>query len=133
MAEPRWAVPSAERLEELLHAALPWGLTSGPPERTFHRDLYFDTPEGELRRRGVSCRVQFDVADRRWLTLAVRDATVRHYETPVAELEPRDILLGSAEPARRLRALVDPDRLMLRIELDVERRLRRARWPAGPG
>src|SRR5438874_5526597 len=47
----RWDVPSAERLAELVAAPLPLGLAAGAARRTFHRDLYFDTPAGALGRR----------------------------------------------------------------------------------
>jgi len=126
VTELRWDVPSAARLAELVAAPLPLGLAAARPRRTFHRDLYFDTPAGDLRRRGITCGMRFDVDDRRELALDV--GTVR-YVTPVVELEPREAFRGDAEPARRLRALVDPERLVLVCELEVERQLRGARLP----
>ncbi len=121
----RWEVPSAERLAELVAAPLPLALRAGPARRTFHRDLYFDTPDGDLHRRGATCRLRFAVDDRRALLLEV--AGVARCESRVAELEPRHIFGGDAEPARRLRALVDPGRLVLQVELEIERRLRPVR------
>lgn len=129
IAERRWDIPSTALLDELLAAPLPLGLAAARPEHTFHRDLYFDTPERDLARRGVHCRLRFDMDDRRSLALEAPDA---HWETAVAELDPRDVFRGAAEPARRLRALVDPERLALHLELQVERRLRRARLPVVP-
>jgi len=123
----RWEVPSAERLAELIAAPPPLALRAGPARRTFHRDLYFDTPDGDLQRRGASCRLRFDVDDRRALALDV--AGVARCESRVVELEPRHIFGGDAEPARRLRAIVDPGRLVLQVELEIERRLRPARLP----
>jgi adenylate cyclase class IV len=67
MTERRWDVPDATSLMELVDAPLPLGLRAGPIRLTFHRDLYFDTPEGDLRRRGIRCRVRFEVEDRRTL------------------------------------------------------------------
>src|SRR5207247_1842192 len=55
-----------------------------------------------------------------------------HCEARVTELEPPDILFGASEPARRLRALADPSRLEPQVELDVDRRLRVAHFPALP-
>src|SRR2546427_595893 len=130
MTEVRWSLPSAERLNELLAASLPLGLRAGPTQRTFHRDLYFDTPDGDLRRRGASCRLRFHVDDRRALLLEV--AGVARWESRVVELEPRRIFFGDTEPARRLRAIVSPGRLMLQVELEIERRLRPARLPVVP-
>ena len=129
VTELRWDVPSAARLAELVAAPPPLGLAAAPARRTFHRDLYFDTPAGDLRRRGITCGMRFDVDDRRVLALDV--GTVR-YVTPVVELEPREAFRGDAEPARRLRALVDPERLVLGCELEVERELRGARLPIVP-
>jgi polyphosphate kinase-like protein len=123
----RWDVPTAGRLAELLAAAPPLGLRAGPARRSFHRDLHFDTPDGDLRRRGASCRLRFDVEDRRTLALDVRG--VARCESRVVELEPRHIFGGDAEPARRLRAMVDPDRLVLRVELEVERQLHMVHLP----
>src|SRR3989449_658583 len=47
----------------------------------------------------------------------------------VLELEPRHIFGGDTEPARRLRAIVDPRRLAPQVELEIERRMRPARLP----
>jgi polyphosphate kinase len=126
----RWEVPSAERLAELVAAPPPLALRAGPTRRTFHRDLYFDTPDGDLHRRGATCRLRFDVDDRR--TLALDVAGVARCESRVVELEPRHIFGGDAEPARRLRAIVDPGRLVLQLELEIERRWRPARLPVVP-
>ena len=126
VTELRWDVPSAARLGELVVATPPLGLAAGPARRTFHRDLYFDTPAGDLRRRGITCSMRFDVDDRRSLSLEMELGAVR-YRAPVTELEPREAFRGEAEPARRLRALVDPERLVLACELEVERELRDVR------
>ncbi len=126
----RWDVPSAERLDELLAARPPLGLRAGPTQRTFHRDLYFDTPDGDLHRRGATCALRFGVDDRR--TLAFDVAGVARCESRVVELEPRHIFGGASESARRLRAIVDPGRLVLQVELEIERRWRVAHLPVIP-
>ena len=126
MTERRWDVLDAARLEQLVAAPLPLGLRPGPTRQTFYRDLYFDTAGGDLGRRGASCRLRFDAGDRRFLALDLAGVS---YETQVAELEPAHVLAGDSEPARRLRALVDPIRLALAAELEVERRSRVARLP----
>src|SRR2546429_525007 len=105
----------------------PLGLRAGPTHRTFHRDLYFDTPDGDLHRRGATCRLRFDVDDRRALALDV--AGVAWCESRVLELEPRHIFGGDTEPARRLRAIVQPRRLPPPGQLEIERRMRAARLP----
>src|SRR5690349_20222360 len=73
--------------------------------------------------------MRFDVDDRRTLAL---DVGLLRYAAPVVELEAREAFRGDAEPARRLRALVDPERLVLVCELEVERALRGARLPLVP-
>ncbi|HYL56022.1 MAG TPA: polyphosphate kinase 1 [Gemmatimonadales bacterium] len=130
MTERRWDVPDATSLMELVDAPLPLGLRAGPIRLTFHRDLYFDTPEGDLRRRGIRCRVRFEVEDRRTLVLDVPG--MARSESPATELEPGHMFSGATEPARRLRALVDTSRLGLDTALEVERRVRDARLPLVP-
>ena len=73
--------------------------------------------------------MRFDVEDRRWLAVDTPNGTVARAAVRVAELEPHDIFHGGTPPARRLRALVDPARLVLELDLAVERLLRVARFP----
>ena len=61
----RWDVPTLHVLEELRQAPPPAGLQGGPAERSFHRDIYFDTAEGALSRRDVTCRVRIGADDLR--------------------------------------------------------------------
>ena len=75
------------------------GLRAGPTRLTFHRDLYFDTPEGDLRRRGVRCRVRFEVEDRRTLVLDVPG--MARAESAVKELEPSLMFSSDVEPEVR--------------------------------
>src|SRR2546428_2883126 len=134
---PRWDVASAEALQALLADPLPLGLRAGPARRSFVRDLYFDTAAGDLRRRDVACRVRFAADDRRTLVIeGLRPG--RPVAVEVAELDPAAIFAGGSGPARRLRALVDPARLVPSVELETERRVRlvrrapRPRPPARP-
>src|SRR5207247_1860350 len=104
-----------------------------PARPSFLRDLYFDTPAGDLRRRDVACRVCFAADDRRTLVLeGLRPGPPEAAE--VAELDAAAIFAGKSGPARRLRALIDPARLVPSVELETERRLRLVRralvpWP----
>jgi polyphosphate kinase len=120
----RWDVPSAARLEEVIRSPLPLGLRAGAARLTFYRDLYFDTPGGDLARRGVTARLRHDLGEGRRLALAVPG--MAPCEAAVSELDPQSVLAGPSEPASRLRALLDPARLVLRLELEVERRQHRA-------
>jgi polyphosphate kinase len=120
----RCDVAGPEALAELRDAPLPPPLRGGPPTRSFHRDIYLDTADQTLLAKGVSCRVRVRTDDRRLLTLFISGGTEtrgERYEEEVPELDPRQALEGSSEPARRLRGLVDPLSLKPRIELEVER------------
>src|SRR5256886_1792529 len=71
--------------------------------------------------------------DRRLPALQVRrgrgsaDGPREVFEAEVAELDGAAALAGTSEPARRLRALIDPAALAPRIEFETERRVRRSR------
>ena len=111
-------------LEAHARAPLPLGISASPPKRTFHRDIYLDTPDESLRRRGIVCRLRLGANDQR--TLSVRgtpsaksdearvDSTVRESELPAA-------LLEQTPASARLRAVVDPRLLSPRTELEVNR------------
>jgi polyphosphate kinase len=123
-AQFRCDVAGPEALAALRDAALPPGLRSDVPLRSFHRDIYLDTTDQTLLARRVSCRVRIRADDRRVLTLFIGGGPgggVERYESEVPELDPRQALEGTSDPARRLRGLVDPAVLKPRIELEVER------------
>ena len=129
----RFDVPSAAQLMELATAPLPPALRVGAPTRTLYRELYLDTADGALRRRGVTCRLRLDVDDRRVLSLRVGtppDAAVpvapRVVAAPVRAAEPAAALAEDTAPGRRLRAIVDPALLEVRVALEVERWTRTA-------
>src|SRR2546428_14130221 len=88
---PRWAIPSAEAPQALVAAPLPLGLRAGPARRSFLRDLYFDTPAGDLRRRDVACRVCFAADDRR--TLVLEGLRPGRSEEHTSELQSRSDLV----------------------------------------
>src|SRR5437016_5588909 len=137
-AEWRGEVPTLDLLNRLVTEALPLGLRSGPAEPFFQRDIYFDSADWTLRRRGVSCRFRIRVDDRRILTLrtigrwdgGVPLVLPQTFQADVPELEGAQALTGTSDPARRLRALIEPGLLLPRIQLETERRLRhtRAGW-----
>ena len=120
----RCDVAGPEALTALREAPLPLALRSTDPARVFHRDIYLDTSDRALLARGVSCRVRIRADDRRFLTLFIGGGTagtVERFESEVPEVDPRQVLAGSSEPARRLSGLVDVGILRPRIELEVER------------
>ncbi len=126
----RCDVAGLEALAALRDAPLPLALRSSATARIFHRDIYLDTSDRALLARGVSCRLRIRADDRRFLTLFLGGGPTRaveRFEAEVPELDPRQALAGSSEPARRLGGLVDPSQLRPRIELEVERWSRTAK------
>jgi polyphosphate kinase len=120
----RCSVDGLETLARLRSAPLPAGLTSGPLERSFHRDIFLDTSERTLTQRGVVCRLRMQADDRRVLSLIIGGSSDRppeRWDAEVPELDARRALEGTTEPARRLRGLVDPALLRPRIEVETER------------
>ena len=129
----RWEVPTPELLGELLEAQLPLGLKGTAPAHVFHRDVFLDTDEGSLREIGVTCRFRLTSDDRRLLTVSVREPAVRgrsgaviwqRYDAAPTELDPLEAARGTSEPARRLRAMIDPARLRVDFVLSTERHVR---------
>src|SRR4051794_16243475 len=112
----RWDAADAATLRRVL-VDLP---ASSSPLRTTHfRDVYFDTSDADLRIRGARCRLRFTADGDRWLTTWQPDGT--RIEERVRDVDTAAALNGASAPARRLRALVDPSRLVSWIERDVER------------
>src|SRR5919109_2096471 len=129
----RCTVSSPDILRRLAAHRLPLGLRSGATTRSFHRDVYFDAPDGSLQSRGVVCRIRIRDDDKRVLTVVLNSAAGRErFEAETTETDPRRILESDLEPARRLRAVLDPSRLRPEVELEIERLTRPARsgwWP----
>jgi polyphosphate kinase len=125
----KWDVPGIDLLRELAERHLPLRLPSSPLTRSFHRDLYFDTADGSLSRRGIICRWRAGADDRRVLTVGFPGSPFVASE--VVETEPAAAFAGTSEAARRLRGAADPGALQLLAELEVERltRLSESPWP----
>jgi polyphosphate kinase len=137
--ELRWDVPAVETLRRLMKEPLPLAVQAGDAEHGFRRDLYYDTPDATLRQRGVTCRFRMLSDDRRELMLSlVEDAggvlEYRRFRAPVEGAEAMAGFNGASEPARILRSIVNPAALVVDLELEIERWVRRARrgWLVGP-
>ena len=136
-ADVRWDVPDADTLRKLARARFA-ASARDRAVRTFMRDVYFDTPDLVLRSRGVTCRVRYRSDDRHELLVAVvRDSDggpeVVRAETDVTGGKVAEALDGQSEPARLLKAIVNPTALGPQLELEIERhtRIASSQWPLG--
>jgi polyphosphate kinase len=129
-AEVKWDVASPELLRELIASPPPLDLRVTATTRGFHRDIYYDTSDGALARRDVTCRFRLGADDRRMLTVTL-GATRERFTSVVSDVDLTSALQGDSETARRLRGLVDPVTLEPLAEYEVERVTRgvAGRWP----
>src|SRR5256714_3632086 len=124
-----YALRSPEQLEALAAARLPLGIDASPPRRSLHRDLYLDTPDDSLRRRGIVCRLRLGATDEHLLSLRIvgRNGTIPvRIDAVVRSAEIQGALAENTAVGRRVRALVDPAHLVSRLDLEVERLTRTA-------
>ena len=124
----RFAVSSGEQLYAIVAELTP-SLGARAAARSLHRDLYLDTPDDRLRRRGVICRLRIGTDDRRILSLDVAPriggagtvGTGGQARATVRSTDPAAALAENTSPGRRVRALVDPATLVVRLSLEVDR------------
>ncbi len=125
----RYELRSPGHLEELASSRLPDGIPATDAHPSQHRDVYLDTEDDTLRRREIVCRFRLGADDSRLLSLRIGsgddDSEVR-VDSPVQSPEPAAAALENTEAGRRLRALVNPELLAQRLDLEVERLTRTA-------
>ena len=129
MTEFRCELLSADQLALLANGPLPSGIAAGEPRRSLHRDLYLDTADDSLRRRGITCRLRIDAEGRAVLTLRIADAGERRttrVDAFVKATEPSQALASDNAVARRIRGIIDPALLGVRVDLEVDRLTRGA-------
>jgi polyphosphate kinase len=119
-----WDVPDAATARQIIDnpPAPRLRVSPEPSHPIYFRDIYCDTAEGDLRRRGSRCKVRFAADGTQWLTVWLPDGV--RLDAGVREADPVVALAGDSEPALHLRALADPARLTPWIERSVERRCR---------
>ncbi|MFQ5550928.1 MAG: polyphosphate kinase 1, partial [Gemmatimonadales bacterium] len=121
----RFDVGSKELLERLVRDGVD-SLASGTAQRSLFRDIFFDTADHQLERRGVICRFRISANDERHLRVNIREpvgidmVAWNVSEARVPDVDPKAALQGTSEPARRLRGVTDPARLAARAELEIE-------------
>ncbi|MDT8340517.1 MAG: CYTH domain-containing protein, partial [Longimicrobiales bacterium] len=131
----RLDVDRPETLRNLVTTPLPYGLRDGPAERVTLRDIYYDTPERDLERRGAVCRVRLDPVDGRTLRVKLRalegdeaGGTRTVASAPVQNDDDHEAFRAETDAGRLLRSLVDPAALTPVMEIDTDRWRRSARW-----
>lgn len=135
----RFEVPGREVLDRLASDPLPAGLRDGAVEWEFFRDRFWDTPDGELARRGTVVRLRVRGDGTATLAVEVREPrgmdlrVLRGAEAPVTDTPEDQLFAGDSEPVRLVRAIVGPERLVPRIELETARRVRRAHGDGDSG
>ncbi|HEX2190842.1 MAG TPA: polyphosphate kinase 1 [Longimicrobiaceae bacterium] len=120
--------PALAVLDRIASDPAPAEVPCGPPEIELFREVYFDTPGGELERRGVTVSLRFRADGRSTLAVEARDpagqAAPMRAAADLPGSSPREAFEGDSEAARLLRAAVDPARLGPRLELETTRRTR---------
>jgi polyphosphate kinase len=119
---------------ELSVASLPLGLRGSHLVHSFFRDVYYDTLDRDLHRRAVSCRLRIPMKGARSLEVKIR-GTKKDGEGIVASNifeallpgEDSDMFDEALEPARVLRAIINPERLSPSIDLETDCFTRAAR------
>ena len=130
MTEFRCELLSADQLGALAAGPLPPGIAAGEARRSLHRDLYLDTLDDSLRRRGVVCRLRLDSKGGASLMLRIAggeaDGGETRVDAKVAASDARSAMAAETAVSKRVRGIIDPALLDVRVDLEVERLTRRA-------
>ncbi len=123
----RLAVPTKDTLMELSASPLPFGLRGSNLTHRFFRDVYYDTLDRDLDHKSVSCRLRIPMKGARSLEVKIKgtkkDGTGRLSHNVFEAFLPdpdADMFDETLEPARVLRAIIDPGRLSPSIDLETD-------------
>jgi polyphosphate kinase len=129
MSSFRYELASLPELEAQGRAPLPLGLSASAPKRTFHRDLYLDTHDDSLRKRGIVCRLRVGGKDGAILSVRGGRSVERkdsYIESALRGVEIPAALQEETPATAWLRSIIDPALLIARTELEVNRLTRLA-------
>lgn len=124
-------IPDDATWEAVIAARLPLGLVRGEARREFFRDVFYDTPEGMLLRRGLECRVRHQTDGRSVLTVrweSDRGASGRRADLDITVDGFDQALRGGSGAAALLNAVVEPSRLQPVVEVQTDRHVGEAHW-----
>lgn len=127
--ETRCDVPSVELLRQLIELPLPLRLGGGSSSasHSFLRDMYLDSPDGRLHKRGITCRYRLRGDARQRLTVFVpphpsaQKGDAANHEVDLDEVDPLRAVSGASAPARFLRGILDPELLAIAYAVHTER------------
>jgi polyphosphate kinase len=122
--EFRCELLSADQLAALASGPLPSGVPADESRRSLHRDLYLDTPEGSLRRRGIVCRMRVGADGRSSMSLRIAGSNgtpPTRVSAPAGSSEVAAAIASGNAVVHRLRGIVDPSLLEVQLDLQVDR------------
>ncbi|HEX6576055.1 MAG TPA: polyphosphate kinase 1 [Gemmatimonadaceae bacterium] len=120
----RFEIRSARHLGELASSPLPGTLEASAGRRSQHRDLYLDTLDDSLRKRGIVCRLRLRADDTRTLSLSIagdKGGSPVLVDSDVQSSNVTEAVAEQTPAGRRLSALLDPATLVVRLEVEAER------------
>ena len=129
MTELRWELLSSDQLEALARGPLAPGMTATDARRSLHRDLYLDTADDSLLRRGVACRFRINTGGCGLLMLRVPGpdgAPPSRVESTTTGADVGVALRENNAVVRSLRGITDPASLQIRVDVEVDRLTRSA-------
>lgn len=136
----RVVVPDGALLDRLVAEPIPLPVLGEEHSLSMFRDVYFDTPGAELGRKQARVRIRHHADGTRVLLTDVRGGAsgadtppVRvHAEASVDTAgDAMELFQADSEPARLLRALIDPVRIEPAFELETLRNIRTCRLAGG--
>jgi len=123
----RFSAPDRAVLDRIATGPLPAGVGAEGCDTELFRDVYYDTPALDLRRRGATVGVRFQSGGELTLAVEVRaadDGLPASAAETARAADPQALFRADNEPAWMLRALVDPALLEPWLTVETRRRVR---------